>query len=241
MSTNFTTSAWRGTLLQEITGEQSSYFAHFSARLPLWPIVTGYSCQTFENALNTIGPSSWLDLVQFLDTGKGKGGQRLRRMLKSLVRSGEVDLVARGTYQISHHGIERQPGMIAMRSGKLGVVVDKGEWVLLRSPKGVRVGDQVEWYVKDQMAEVERVVEATEKPFVGIYRRGRKSAYVEPITRGLVSSIDLIAMFKDAHDGDVVEAVICEIHRGRTRAKVTDVIRQSSECSRAAETMLAFL
>ena len=191
-----------------------------------------------RNALNTIGPSSWLDLVQFLDTGKGKGGQRLRRMLKSLVHSGEVDLVARGTYQISHHGIERQPGTIAMRSGKLGVVVDKGEWFLLRSPKGVRVGDRVEWYVKDQMAEVERVVEATEEPFVGIYRRGRKNAYIEPITRGLVSSIDLIAMFKDAHDGDVVEAVICETHRGRTRAKVTDVIRQSSECSRAAETML---
>jgi len=191
-----------------------------------------------REALNMIGPASWLDLVHYLDTGKGRGGQRLRRMLKSLSRSGEIELVARGTYQITDNGIVRQSGTIVMRSGKLGVLLDKGEWFLLRSPKGVRAGDRVEWYVKDQMAEVDRVVKATEEPFVGIYRRGRKSAYIEPITRGLGPSIDLITIFKEAHDGDVVEAVMCDAYRGRTRAKVIEVIRQSSECARAAETML---
>ena len=195
-----------------------------------------------RDALTAIAPASWAELANYLEVGKGKGGHRLRRLLKGLEVAGEVEFIRHGRehsrYRLTDVGASTVTGVVALSRGRLVLTDDEGTQTPLSSAKGVRPGDAVQARISGSNAEVLQVTRPTETPFVGIYRRGRRNAYVEPVSPGFDGNVDLVSPFKGSRDGDLVEAVVIEVDRGRLYGKVTDLIRHDNEAGRAAEAML---
>ena len=64
--------------------------------------IRGLQASHILAALDEIGPASWADLVSHLRVGKGKGGNKLRRVLNRLLEDGEIVREGRSQYRLNN-------------------------------------------------------------------------------------------------------------------------------------------
>ena len=82
-----------------------------------------------REALNEIGPASWSELVNHLGVGRGKGGNRLRRILNRMLEGGEIVREGRNRYCLSNTKYET--GIVERSGSQLGVSLESGGSMVL--------------------------------------------------------------------------------------------------------------
>ena len=187
-------------------------------------------------ALDEIGPASWADLVSHLRVGKGKGGNKLRRVLNRLLEDGEIVRQGRSQYRLNNQS--DQSGVVNRIGSQLFVSSRESGSTELRATSGIREGDTVRTRLSGGVARFVELIKPSSIPVVGIYHRDRSHAHVESLEPGYNQHIELVAPYPGCRAGDVVEVQILDVERGRVRGKVKTVIRHKNEVERACGAML---
>jgi len=189
-----------------------------------------------REALNEIGPASWSELVNHLGVGRGKGGNRLRRLLNRMLKGGEIVREGRNRYCLSNTKYET--GIVERSGSQLGVSLESGGSMVLESARGVRDGDTVHVFVDGGIAQFVELIKPSTTPIVGIFQPGRIDAHLESLVPGYSERVELIGSFPGCREGDVVEVQILGAERGRPQGKVTAVIQHKNEVERACTTII---
>ena len=187
-------------------------------------------------ALDEIGPASWADLVSHLRVGKGKGGNKLRRVLNRLLEDGEIVREGRSQYRLNNQS--DQSGVVNRIGSQLFVSSRESGSTELRATSGIREGDTVRTRLSGGVARFVELIKPSSIPVVGIYHRDRSHAHVESLEPGYNQHIELVAPYPGCRAGDVVEVQILDVERGRVRGKVKTVIRHKNEVERACSAMV---
>ena len=187
-------------------------------------------------ALDEIGPASWADLVSHLRVGKGKGGNKLRRVLNRLLEDGEIVREGRSQYRLNNQS--DQSGVVNRIGSQLFVTSRESGSTELRATSGIREGDTVRTRLSGGVARFVELIKPSSIPVVGIYHRDRSHAHVVSLEPGYNQHIELVAPYPGCRAGDVVEVQILDVERGRVRGKVKTVIRHKNEVERACGAML---
>ena len=187
-------------------------------------------------ALDEIGPASWGELVSHLGVGKGKGGNKLRRVLNRLLEDGQIVREGRSQYRLNN--LSDQSGVVNRIGSQLFVSSRESVSTELRGISGIREGDTVRTRLSGGVARVVELIKPSSIPVVGIYHRDRRHAHVESLEPGYNQHIELVAPYPGCRAGDVVEVQILDVERGRVRGKVKTVIRYKNEVQRACRAMV---
>ncbi len=182
-------------------------------------------------ALNEIGPASWSELVSHLGVGRGKGGNRLRRLLNRMLEGGEIVREGRNRYRLSNATDES--GVVERSGSQLFVSTQSGGSTALESANGIRDGDNIRVQVSDGVARFVELIKPSAIPVVGIYRRDRTHAHVESLEPGYNERVELVAPYPGCREGDVVEVQILDVERSRIQGRVKAVIKHKNEVERA--------
>ena len=186
--------------------------------------------------LDEIGPASWGELVSHLGVGKGKGGNKLRRVLNRLLGDGQIVREGRSKYRLNN--LSDQSGVVNRIGSQLFVSSRESGSTELRGVSGIREGDTVRTRLSGGVARVVELIKPSSIPVVGIYHRDRRHAHVESLEPGYNQHIELVAPYPGCRAGDVVEVQILDVERGRVRGKVKTVIRHNNEVQRACRAMV---
>ena len=186
--------------------------------------------------LDEIGPASWGELVSHLGVGKGKGGNKLRRVLNRLLEDGQIVREGRSKYRLNN--LSDQSGVVNRIGSQLFVSSRESGSTELRGVSGIREGDTVRTRLSGGVARVVELIKPSSIPVVGIYHRDRRPAPVESLEPGYNQHIELVAPYPGCRAGDVVEVQILDVERGRVRGKVKTVIRHKNEVQRACRAMV---
>ena len=187
-------------------------------------------------ARDEIGPASWGELVSHLGVGKGKGGNKLRRVLNRLLEDGQIVREGRSKYRLNN--LSDQSGVVNRIGSQLFVSSRESGSTELRGVSGIREGDTVRTRLSGGVARVVELIKPSSIPVVGIYHRDRRHAHVESLEPGYNQHIELVAPYPGCRAGDVVEVQILDVERGRVRGKVKTVIRHKNEVQRACRAMV---
>ena len=198
--------------------------------------IRGQQASHILAALDEIGPASWADLVSHLGVGKGKGGNKLRRVLNRLLEDGEIVRQGRSQYRLNDQS--DQSGVVNRIGSQLFVSSRESGSTELRATSGIREGDTVRTRLSGGVARFVELIKPSSIPVVGIYHRDRSHAHVESLEPGYNQHIELVAPYPGCRAGDVVEVQILDVERGRVRGKVKTVIRHKNEVERACGAML---
>ena len=191
----------------------------------------GLQATHIRRALDEIGPASWSELVNHLGVGRGKGGNRLRRLLNRMLEGGEIVREGRNRYRLS--SVKDESGVVQRSGSQLSVLMQSGGSTALESANGIRDGDNIRVQVSDGIARFVELIKPSAIPVVGVYRRDRTHAHVESLEPGYNERVELVAPYPGCRDGDVVEVQILGVERGRIQGSVKAGIKHKNEVERA--------
>ena len=190
-----------------------------------------------RTAFDEIGPAaSWGELVSHLGVGKGKGGNRLRRLLNRMLEGGEIVREGRNRYRLIKAQLES--GVVEQCGSQLVVSLQSGDSTMLESANGVRDGDTIHVRVSDGIAQFVELIKPSATPVVGIYHRDRNHAYIESLVPAYSGRVELVGPFPGCREGDIVEVQILGIERGGPQGKVNAVIQHKNEVERACKAIV---
>ena len=184
-----------------------------------------------RRALDEIGPASWSELVSHLGVGRGKGGNRLRRVIHRMLDGGEIVREGRNRYRLNN--AKDESGVVERSGSQLFVSMQSGGSTALESVNGIRDGDNIRVRVSDGVARFVELIKPSAIPVVGIYRRDQTHAYVESLEPGYNERVELVAPYPGCREGDVVEVQILDVERGRIEGRAKAVIKHRNEVERA--------
>jgi len=184
-----------------------------------------------RRALGEIGPASWSELVDYFGVGRGKGGNRLRRVIHRMLDGGEIVREGRNRYRLNN--AKDESGVVERSGFQLFVSMQSGGSTALESVNGIREGDNIRVRVSDGVARFVELIKPSATPVVGIYRRDQTHAYVESLEPGYKERVELVAPYPGCREGDVVEVQILDVERGRIEGRAKAVIKHKNEVERA--------
>ena len=192
-----------------------------------------------RSALAHLGAASWADLLDHCQPQRGKDTRALRRILDSLLDSGEVAGSRHGIYRLSAGGNgEKVLGEVVQgKNGSLAVRTDAGRVLPVPFGSRVREGDRVEAFVHGRTTAL-RVVEPCAAPLVGLLQRGARGWFVESVDPVLKGRFDLVAA-PAGREGDVVEVQLLAVGWRGGEGRMLRVLAAGNEAERAAVAMLA--
>lgn len=181
------------------------------------------------------GPQSWRELTRKFDIAKGPVVNRLRRLVRGLIRTGEIVELADGRYSLIVDATFAE-GVVEERDGRLAIA---GVALPLETEASLRVGDRVEVQTDAASARVVRVLEPSAEPIYGIYQVERGVEWVESMDPRIKGRVRVDPPFLDANEGDVV-AVVLLANGGERRfvGSIREVLEPRNEADRAALTLL---
>ena len=188
-------------------------------------------------ALAAIGPATWSELVRHLRPPRGRQSWQLRRLMQTLVNSGDVVRSRHGAYRLAAG--EKIAGEVVLENGALHLLAGERSFALAGHVR-LRVGDRVEALVEGDGVETVRVVTPSSDAIVcllrGEFSPGRRQIAdsLDPRVKG---RIDLVAA-PPGRAGDVVEVLLLAVSEKRAQGRVLRVIEAGAEASRAAEALL---
>ena len=192
-----------------------------------------------RSALAHLGAASWADLLDHCQPQRGKETRALRRILDSLIDSGEVAGSRHGIYRLVAGGNgEKVLGEVVQgKNGGLAVRTDAGRVLPVPFGSRVREGDRVEAFVHGRTTAL-RVVEPCAAPLVGLLQRGARGWFVESVDPVLKGRFDLVAA-PAGREGDVVEVQLLAVGWRGGEGRMLRVLAAGNEAERAAVAMLA--
>ncbi len=192
-----------------------------------------------RSALAHLGTASWADLLDHCQPQRGKETRALRRILDSLLDSGEVAGSRHGVYRLAAGGNgEKVLGEVVQgKNGGLAVRTDAGRVLPVPFGSRVREGDRVEAFVHGRTTAL-RVVEPCAAPLVGLLQRGARGWFVESVDPVLKGRFDLVAA-PAGREGDVVEVELLAVGWRGGEGRMLRVLAAGNEAERAAVAMLA--
>ena len=192
-----------------------------------------------RSALAHLGAASWADLLDHCQPQHGKETRALRRILDSLIDSGEVAGSRHGIYRLAAGGNgEKVLGEVVQgKNGGLAVRTDAGRVLPVPFGSRVREGDRVEAFVHGRTTAL-RVVEPCAAPLVGLLQRGARGWFVESVDPVLKGRFDLVAA-PAGREGDVVEVQLLAVGWRGGEGRMLRVLAAGNEAERAAVAMLA--
>ena len=192
-----------------------------------------------RSALAHLGAASWADLLDHCQPQRGKETRAFRRILDSLLDSGEVAASRHGIYRLSAGGNgEKVLGEVVQgKNGGLAVRTDAGRVLPVPFGSRVREGDRVEAFVHGRTTAL-HVVEPCAAPLVGLLQRGARGWFVESVDPVLKGRFDLVAA-PAGREGDVVEVQLLAVGWRGGEGRMLRVLAAGNEAERAAVAMLA--
>ena len=192
-----------------------------------------------RSALAHLGAASWADLLDHCQPQRGKETRALRRILDSLLDSGEVAASRHGIYRLAAGGNGEKVLGEVVQGKNGGLAVRTGADRVLPVPFGSRVreGDRVEAFVHGRTTAL-RVVEPCAAPLVGLLQRGARGWFVESVDPLLKGRFDLVAA-PAGREGDVVEVQLLAVGWRGGEGRMLRVLAAGNEAERAAVAMLA--
>ena len=197
------------------------------------------SATDLRSALAHLGAASWADLLDHCQPQRGKETRALRRILDSLIDSGEVAGSRHGIYRLAAGGDgEKVLGEVVQgKNGGLAVRTDAGRVLPVPFGSRVREGDRVEAFVHGRTTAL-RVVEPCAAPLVGVLQRGARGWFVESVDPVLKGRFDIVAA-PAGREGDVVEVELLAVGWRGGEGRMLRVLAAGNEAERAAVAMLA--
>ena len=192
-----------------------------------------------RSALAHLGAASWADLLDHCQPQRGKETRAFRRVLDSLLDSGEVAGSRHGIYRLAAGGNgEKVLGEVVQgKNGGLAVRTDASRVLPVPFGSRVREGDRVEAFVHGRTTAL-RVVEPCAAPLVGVLQRGTRGWFVESVDPVLKGRFDLVAA-PAGREGDVVEVQLLAVGWRGGEGRMLRVLAAGNEAERAAVAMLA--
>jgi ribonuclease R len=180
-------------------------------------------------------PMAWRDLVIRLDVADAGARKNLRRLLKGMVRSGELEQDHKGAYHLPQIGGVRE-GVIEA-SGMLltfdGVPLERERGMVIRA------GDEVRARIVGEAVHVLEVVKRSERPLIGIVRARGRYPYVESLSpdyKGRIHPTNLEAL---GVDGETVAVRVTGEERRALVGEVVESLPGTGGAAQAAVTLLA--
>ena len=164
-----------------------------------------------------------------------QGRRDLRRLLRGMVRNGDLEQDHSGAYHLSGGG-GVQEGLLEATGMSLtfqGVPLERDRRMVLRA------GDRVRARVRGEAVHVLEVVERSATPLVGIVRLRGRFPYVESLSPDYKGRISLIEPENNLVDGETVAVRVLGEERRNLVGEIVDRLPGSGGAAQAAVTLLA--
>jgi ribonuclease R len=180
-------------------------------------------------------PVDWRDLVVRLDLVDGSARRNLRRLLKGMVRSGELVQDHRGAYHLpSAEGVRE--GVIESSGMSLtfhGLPLERERRMVLRA------GDRVRARISGEEVHVLELIVRSTVPLVGIVRSRGRSPYVESLSPDYKGRISVVNPEEIASDGETVAVEVLDEERRALVGRIVEHLGGAGGAAQAAVTLLA--
>ncbi len=184
-------------------------------------------------------PLGWRDLIVLLDASGSTERRTLRRLLKGMLRNGELQQDQQGAYHLG----EQLGGSSGQRRGVLerigndltfaGLPLEPDRRQLLRA------GDEVVARVLGETVHVLEVLARSEEPLVGVTRLRGRYPYVESLSPDYKGRISLDNPEAVTADGETVEVQITGEERRALSGRITRHLGGEGGVAQAVTTLLA--
>jgi ribonuclease R len=180
-------------------------------------------------------PLGWRDLAVRLELHDGNARRQLRRLIKGMLRSGELVQDHRGAYHLPDtgdvcEGVLESTGMSLTFQGR---PLERERRMVLRA------GDRVRAKILGEEVHVLELIERSTEPLVGIVRHRGRYPYVESLSPDYRGRVSLINPEEAAADGETVAVRVVGEERRALVGEVVEHLGGAGGVAQAAVTLLA--